>query len=414
MGGGEPRLPLCDPGRTIEAAADRRQRQHRARARRARLGNGHLRDVPDHARHLRLALPERDVRARRRHRPSGRRRDRRVLVRDRRVLRRQMRGHDHLGSGLLAEAGGDRARRDGGDPARGDRRAARRAEHRAADEGRAGRPARSDVREPRRCAEGRDGGEQHRGLLLLGDHRAQDRGVVQHPRRSSLGRESRNGATTVPATSVQRGLARAAGRPHARRAGGPPVRLGSRDRPRDAPRPGPAGRHAHRHRARPRPRQPRCLRRRQQRGRAAPPQPEARRAAEDAEAAAGLRRPRRRAVDRRLGQHEGRDRGGGRAAARRGTACLVAAPAVPATAAAGDQGDHAALRPSADGRRQLVGSPGGRLVDDDNRRYSPLATILRSRYLVDVDCWSEARGEPIKPATVCNVVRRRLERREAA
>jgi 2-oxoglutarate ferredoxin oxidoreductase subunit alpha len=52
------------------------------------------------------------------------------------------------------------------------------------------------------------------------------------------------------------------------------------------------------------------------------------------------------------------------------------------------------------------------LVDDDNRRYAPLATVLRSRYLVDVDCWSEARGEPIKPATVCDVVRRRLERRE--
>jgi len=54
------------------------------------------------------------------------------------------------------------------------------------------------------------------------------------------------------------------------------------------------------------------------------------------------------------------------------------------------------------------------LVDDDNRRYSPLATVLRSRYLVDVDCWSEDRGEPIKPATVCNVVRLRLGQRQAA
>ena len=58
--------------------------------------------------------------------------------------------------------------------------------------------------------------------------------------------------------------------------------------------------------------------------------------------------------------------------------------------------------------------PEDELVDDDNRRYSPLATVLRSRYLVDVDCWSEARGEPIKPATVCNVIRRRLERKERA
>ena len=52
------------------------------------------------------------------------------------------------------------------------------------------------------------------------------------------------------------------------------------------------------------------------------------------------------------------------------------------------------------------------LVDDENRRYSPLATVLRSRYLVDVDCWSEARGQPIKPATVCTAVREQLERME--
>ncbi|MDH4104209.1 MAG: 2-oxoacid:acceptor oxidoreductase subunit alpha, partial [Thermoleophilia bacterium] len=52
------------------------------------------------------------------------------------------------------------------------------------------------------------------------------------------------------------------------------------------------------------------------------------------------------------------------------------------------------------------------LVDEDNRRYSPLAMMLRSRYLVDVDCWSEARGQPIKPGTVCNAIRERLEREE--
>ena len=52
------------------------------------------------------------------------------------------------------------------------------------------------------------------------------------------------------------------------------------------------------------------------------------------------------------------------------------------------------------------------LVDEDNRRYSALAMLLRSRYLVDVDCWSEARGQPIKPGTVCTVVRERLEREE--
>ncbi|MDH4177413.1 MAG: 2-oxoacid:acceptor oxidoreductase subunit alpha, partial [Thermoleophilia bacterium] len=53
--------------------------------------------------------------------------------------------------------------------------------------------------------------------------------------------------------------------------------------------------------------------------------------------------------------------------------------------------------------------PEDELVDEDNRRYSPLAMMLRSRYLVDVDCWSEARGQPIKPGTVANVIRERLE-----
>jgi len=52
------------------------------------------------------------------------------------------------------------------------------------------------------------------------------------------------------------------------------------------------------------------------------------------------------------------------------------------------------------------------LVDEDNRRYAPLAMMLRSRYLVDIDCWSEARGQPIKPGTVCQVIRERLARKE--
>jgi 2-oxoglutarate ferredoxin oxidoreductase subunit alpha len=49
------------------------------------------------------------------------------------------------------------------------------------------------------------------------------------------------------------------------------------------------------------------------------------------------------------------------------------------------------------------------LIDADNRRYAPLAMILRSRYLVDVDCWTEARGQPIKPGTVCTVIRAKLQ-----
>jgi 2-oxoglutarate ferredoxin oxidoreductase subunit alpha len=48
------------------------------------------------------------------------------------------------------------------------------------------------------------------------------------------------------------------------------------------------------------------------------------------------------------------------------------------------------------------------LIDEDNRRYSALALLLRSRFLVDIDCWSEARGQPIKPAKLCQVIRGKL------
>jgi 2-oxoglutarate ferredoxin oxidoreductase subunit alpha len=40
------------------------------------------------------------------------------------------------------------------------------------------------------------------------------------------------------------------------------------------------------------------------------------------------------------------------------------------------------------------------LIDVDNRRYSALAMLLRSRFLVDVDCWTEVRGRPIKPRSI--------------
>ncbi len=49
------------------------------------------------------------------------------------------------------------------------------------------------------------------------------------------------------------------------------------------------------------------------------------------------------------------------------------------------------------------------LIDEDNRRYTALAMMLRSRFLVDVDCWSEARGQPIKPGNVVKALRAKLE-----
>jgi 2-oxoglutarate/2-oxoacid ferredoxin oxidoreductase subunit alpha len=49
--------------------------------------------------------------------------------------------------------------------------------------------------------------------------------------------------------------------------------------------------------------------------------------------------------------------------------------------------------------------PEDEIIDADNRRYAPLAMMLRSRYLVDVDCWSEARGAPMKPANLVKTLR---------
>jgi 2-oxoglutarate ferredoxin oxidoreductase subunit alpha len=52
--------------------------------------------------------------------------------------------------------------------------------------------------------------------------------------------------------------------------------------------------------------------------------------------------------------------------------------------------------------------PEDELINPDNRRYSALAMMLRARYLVDVDCWSEVRGQPVKPDTVYRVLRDQL------
>jgi len=55
-------------------------------------------------------------------------------------------------------------------------------------------------------------------------------------------------------------------------------------------------------------------------------------------------------------------------------------------------------------------SPDEKLIDETNRRYSALAMLLRSRYLVDVDCYSEVRGQPIKPSTIRKVVADKLKK----
>ncbi len=55
-------------------------------------------------------------------------------------------------------------------------------------------------------------------------------------------------------------------------------------------------------------------------------------------------------------------------------------------------------------------NPEDAIIDETNRRYSAAAILLRSRYLVDVDCWSEVKGRPIKPGTIRRVILERLEK----
>ena len=49
------------------------------------------------------------------------------------------------------------------------------------------------------------------------------------------------------------------------------------------------------------------------------------------------------------------------------------------------------------------------LVDEDNRRYTELALILRARFLVDIDCYAEVNGQPLKPGTVEQVMLAKLQ-----
>jgi 2-oxoglutarate ferredoxin oxidoreductase subunit alpha len=53
--------------------------------------------------------------------------------------------------------------------------------------------------------------------------------------------------------------------------------------------------------------------------------------------------------------------------------------------------------------------PGEKIIDETNRRYSSVAILLRARYLIDVDCWSEVKGQPIKPGTIRRVMLDKLK-----
>ncbi len=48
------------------------------------------------------------------------------------------------------------------------------------------------------------------------------------------------------------------------------------------------------------------------------------------------------------------------------------------------------------------------LINQENRRYTQLALILRAQLLVDVDCWSNVHGQPMQPGIIYNELTRRL------
>jgi 2-oxoglutarate ferredoxin oxidoreductase subunit alpha len=53
--------------------------------------------------------------------------------------------------------------------------------------------------------------------------------------------------------------------------------------------------------------------------------------------------------------------------------------------------------------------PDDAIIDGNNRRYSALAMMLRARFLVDVDCWSQVRGAPIRPGAIVDAIRPRVQ-----
>jgi 2-oxoglutarate ferredoxin oxidoreductase subunit alpha len=53
-------------------------------------------------------------------------------------------------------------------------------------------------------------------------------------------------------------------------------------------------------------------------------------------------------------------------------------------------------------------------ITGESRRYSPLAQLLRSHTLVDIDCWSRVPGSPLPPGMIEARLREELRLVEAA
>jgi 2-oxoglutarate ferredoxin oxidoreductase subunit alpha len=54
------------------------------------------------------------------------------------------------------------------------------------------------------------------------------------------------------------------------------------------------------------------------------------------------------------------------------------------------------------------------LINEENRRYSQLALVLRGHTLIDVDCWSKVPGHPLQPGTIGKVIDAKLAELEGA
>ena len=54
------------------------------------------------------------------------------------------------------------------------------------------------------------------------------------------------------------------------------------------------------------------------------------------------------------------------------------------------------------------------LINEENRRYSQLALVLRAHTLMDIDCWSMVPGHPLQPGTIGKVIEANLTETEGA
>ena len=58
--------------------------------------------------------------------------------------------------------------------------------------------------------------------------------------------------------------------------------------------------------------------------------------------------------------------------------------------------------------------PDAPMINEENRRISQLALILRAHTLIDIDCWSKVPGHPLQPGTIGRIIDARLKKMEGA